>query len=168
MNCKANPSGELAEGPFEGLWQTAQLYDRLWRQEEALDLFNDIRCAAKDNIKVQQDLFRQWSNRWSSLLQPKNSWGKQVKEYQQNLTRMVTDLTQKNIRFMDQRYRESVQSLDEALQVSGSRDPQKYRQLGEDMVRKNIACLRETADLQRHQLQSLWNLWADQAKKSFA
>jgi hypothetical protein len=166
MNSATKTGGRLTEDAFESLWKTAQLYDRLWRQEESLDLFNNIRSVAEDNIKMQQNLIRQWSNRWSSLLQPNNGLGKQVKGYQQDLTRMVTELTQKNIRFMDEQYRESVQSLDEALQVTGSADPQKYRQLCEDLIRKSIACLRETADLQRHQVQSLLNHWAEQAKKS--
>ncbi len=56
------------------------------------DVFKNIRQAAESNIKMQQEMFRQWGALWPGFPTPQAAWLDKVRDFQHQWAATISDL----------------------------------------------------------------------------
>lgn len=140
-------SKESAVGPFEEVMQ-------------------NVRKAAESNLKMQQEAFRSWTTLWPGLSSPQSMWLDKVRDFQTQWTHTVSDLARKHREVLDQQYQAALNSLEEALRLTESKNPEEFRKRSEQLCRKTIDCVREIAEIQLKEFQEAASKWTELATKA--
>ena len=138
--------------------------------ETKTDLYGDvlqhIRNAAEANVKLQQDMLRQWSTMWPGFSNPQSAWLEKVRDFQHQWANTVSELAQKHREVLDKQYQASLESLDEALRLAESSNPEEFRQRTEQLCRKTLECVREVSETQFKEFQEAVSKWTELATKA--
>ena len=139
--------------------------------ESKTDLYGDvlqhIRNAAEANVKLQQDMLRQWSTMWPGFAtDAKAPWLDKLRDFQHQWTNTVSDLARKHREVLDKQYEASLESLDEALRLAESSNPEEFRQRTEQLCRKTLECVREVSETQFNEFQEAVSKWTELATKA--
>jgi hypothetical protein len=129
------------------------------------DVFQNIRKAAESGLKMQQEIFQQWSHLWPISV-PQSMWIDKVRDFQKQWSNTVSDLTRRHRDVMDKQYQAAVESLDAALRVAESTNPEEYRRRSEQVCRKTLDCMREISETQLHEFQDAITKWTELATKT--
>lgn len=129
------------------------------------EVLDNFRKAAETNLQVQQDLFRQWSKHWPGVPTAETMWVEQVKKFQKEWARTVTDVMRKHRDQLDKQYRTSIESIEEAFRVAQSKDPDEFRQRAEEAFRRSVEMLRELSESQLKEFQDAVNRWLEMSTK---
>jgi hypothetical protein len=136
--------------------------------EKASNVFEQVidnfRKTAESNFEMQQEMFRKWSTMWPTQA-PQSAWVDQVKRFQKEWSQTVSDLVHKHRDVLNRQYQSAVESLDEMLRVTESKDPEEFRQRVEQLCRKTIDCVREIGETQLKELQDSVNRWSELVTK---
>ncbi|MFO0787823.1 MAG: hypothetical protein U0805_00095 [Pirellulales bacterium] len=127
--------------------------------------FDNMRKAAEANIEMQQELFRKWNNSWPGFPQPQSAWLERGQRFQKDWAKTVKDLFSRHREVLDEQYGLALESLDEAIKVAQSSDPQECAKRCEKLCRKSLDVLRESAELQAKELQDAFTKWSELAGK---
>jgi hypothetical protein len=131
------------------------------------DVFQNIRKAAETNLKMHQEMFQQWSHLWP-IPTAHSVWVDRIRDFQKLWADAVTDLARKHRDVMDKQYQAVVESLDAALRVAESTNPEEYRRRTEQLCRKTLDCMREVSETQLREIQDAVSKWTDLATKAGA
>jgi hypothetical protein len=129
-------------------------------------VIQNIRKAAEANLKMQQDFFAQWANLWPGLPKPQYAWIEQAQEFQKKWSETISELAHKHHDVLEAQYQAAVKSLDEALQVAESKDPNEFRKRVEEFYRKTLDCLREVSEAQMGEFQNAVSKWTELVTES--
>jgi hypothetical protein len=66
---------------------------------------------------------------------------------------------------MERQYQAAIESLDAALRVTESTNPEEYRKRSEQLCRKTLDCLREISETQLREFQETVTKWTELATK---
>ncbi len=116
------------------------------------DVFHNIRKAAETNVKMQQEIFQHWTHFWP-VPTPQSVWIDKIRDFQKQWSSTISDLARKHRDVIDKQYQAAVESLDAALRVIESTNPEEYRRRSEQMCRKTIDCMREISETQLRKFQ---------------
>jgi hypothetical protein len=130
------------------------------------DIFTNIRKAAETNLKMQQDVLRQWNVLWPGLPTPQSAWIDKVRDFQKQWSNTVSELARKHRETLDRQYDAALASLDEALRFAESKDPEEFRARSEQLCRKTLDCIREISEAQVREFQSAANKWTELMTKA--
>jgi hypothetical protein len=130
------------------------------------DVLNHIQKAGEANLKLQQDLFKQWTNLWPGFPSPKNEWLDKVREFQRDWADSVSKLAHKHREVLDKQYDATVESLEEALRLGDASNPEEFRQRTEQLCRKTLDCMREISKTQMEEFQEAVTNWSELATKA--
>ena len=130
------------------------------------EVFQNIRKATEANLKLQQEVFRQWSGLWPGASTPQSVWTDKVRDVQSKLTNTVSDLARKHREVMDRQYEAAIESLDAALKVSESTTPEEFRRRSEQFCRKTLDCVREMSEAQIREFQDTVRKWTETVTKA--
>jgi hypothetical protein len=128
------------------------------------DVFQNIRRAAEANLKMQQEVFHQWSHLWP-FPTPQSVWIDKVRDFQKQWASTVSELVRKHRSIVDRQYQAVIESLDAAFHVVESTNPEEFRRRTEQLCRKAIDCVRETSETQLREFQSAVAKWTEMATK---
>jgi hypothetical protein len=67
---------------------------------------------------------------------------------------------------LDEQYDLTLDSMEEALKIAQSSDPEEYAKRCESLCRKSLEVMREAGELQAKELQDALNKWTELATKS--
>ncbi|MCG8449359.1 MAG: hypothetical protein MI725_07260 [Pirellulales bacterium] len=123
------------------------------------DVFQSIRKAAEANLKLQQEAFLQWSNMWPGVPSTQPSWVDKVQKFHKQWCDTVSDLAAKHREVLDEQYQASLESLDAALKVTESSNPEEFRRRSEQFCRKAVDCMKEVSESQVRQFQESAAKW---------
>lgn len=129
-------------------------------------VFDNARKAAESSLRMQQDMLRQWGMMWPGLPTPQAAWADKVREFQQQWANTISDLARKHRDTLDRQYQAALESLEDALRVSKSSDPEEFRRRAESLCRKTLDCMREISETQMKELQEAMSRWSELATKS--
>jgi hypothetical protein len=129
-------------------------------------VFDNIRKAAEANLKLQQETFRQWSILWPGMPNPQSIWIDQVRDFQKRWSSTISDLTRKHRDVVNRQYQAAIESLDEALRVAESKDPEEYRERVEQLCRKTLDCMRDVSESQLREFQEAVSKWTELLTKT--
>lgn len=130
------------------------------------DVFANLRKVGEENLKLQQEMFRQWTNFWTGLGQPQTAQADRVREVQKQWSGAVAELARNHREVLNRQYEAALGSLEEALNVGEAKDPAEYRERVQQFYRKAIDCLREVSEAQIGEFQQLVNKWGEMATKA--
>lgn len=129
-------------------------------------VFDNMKKAADANLKLQQELFHQWSSLWPGLPLPQSTWTDKVKDAQHQWVRTITELARQHRDTFDKQYQATLASLEEALKLTEATTPEEFRQQTEQICRKTLDCMREVSEAQMHEFQEAMKKWSDLVAKS--
>lgn len=138
--------------------------------ETANDLYGNvlkqIKDAAEVNLKAQQDVLRQWSSLWPGIPSPQTAWLEKVRDFQHQWTDTVSELAHKHREVMDKQYEATLASLEEAMRLGESSNPEEFRKRTEQLCRTTLDCLREVSQTQMKEFQEAVSKWSELATKA--
>jgi hypothetical protein len=123
------------------------------------DVFQNIRKAAESSLKLQQEAFQQWTSMWPGVPTSQPGWVGKMQKFHKQWCEAVSDLAAKHREAMDQQYQATVESLDAALKVSESTNPEEFRRRYEQFCRKTVDCMREITQTQVQEFQESTEEW---------
>jgi hypothetical protein len=129
------------------------------------DVFQNIRKAAEANLKMQQEVFQQWSHFWP-ISTPQSALVEKLREFQKQWANTVSELARKHREVMERQYQAAIESLDVALRVTESANPEEFRKRSEQLCRKTLDCLREVSETQLREFQETVTKWTELATKA--
>ncbi|QDU56819.1 hypothetical protein [Aeoliella mucimassa] len=130
------------------------------------EVFNNFRKAAESNLKMQQEVFRHWGSMWPGFPTPQAAWVDKVRDFQHEWVRTISDIARKHRVSLDQQYQMALESLEEALRVSESSNPEEFRRRIEQMFRKTFECVREISETQLNEFQEAVHKWSELTTKA--
>ena len=122
--------------------------------EEVVD---NVRKAAEANLKLQQEVFRTWSTLWPGMPAPQTAWMDKMQDFQRQWANTISDLARKHRDVQDRQYQAALESLEEALRVTESKNPEEFRKRSEQLCRKTIDCVKEISETQMKEFQEAIN-----------
>ena len=130
------------------------------------ETFTNLSKAAEANLKMQQEIFRQWTTMWPGIPSPQTVWLDKMRDFQKQWTQTVSDLARRHRETVDRQYQAALESLDAALRVSESTTPEEYRRRSAQLCRETIACMREVSETQIKEFQDAMTQWSDLVTKA--
>lgn len=129
------------------------------------EVFRNIRKTAEANMKMQQELFQQWSSIWP-MPTPQSVWVEKLRDFQKQWAHTISDLASKHRAVVDKQYQAAVESLDAALRLTEATNPEEYRRRIEQLFRKALDCVREVSETQVKEFQDAVSKWTELATKA--
>jgi hypothetical protein len=86
---------------------------------------------------------------------PQSVWVEKFRDMQKQCTSTISDLARKHRDVIDKQYQAAVESLDAALRVVESTNPEEYRRRSEQMCRKTIDSMREISETALREFQDV-------------
>jgi hypothetical protein len=117
------------------------------------EVFANMRKATEANLKMQQEVFRQWTTMWPGIPTPQSIWIDKMRDFQRQWSNTISDMARKHRDAVDRQYQAALESLDAALRVSESTNPEEARRRSEQLCRKTIDCMREMSEAQIREFQ---------------
>jgi hypothetical protein len=97
---------------------------------------------------------------------PQSIWIDQVRDFQKRWSSTISDLTRKHRDVVNRQYQAAIESLDEALRVAESKDPEEYRERVEQLCRKTLDCMRDVSESQLREFQEAVSKWTELLTKT--
>ena len=117
------------------------------------EVFQNVRKATEASLKMQQEMFSQWSSLWPGLPTPQSAWVDKVKDFRTQWKKTVSELARKHGEVMERQYQAATESLDAALNVTDASNPEEFRRRTEQFCRKTLDCVREVSESQIREFQ---------------
>lgn len=130
------------------------------------EVFENMKHAAEANLKMQQEMLQQWMVMWPGLQTPQAMWVEKVRDFQHQWVNTISDLARKHRDTIDRQYQAALESLDEALRLSESSNPDEVRQRTEQLFRKSLDCIREVSEAQMKEFQDAMSKWGELVTKT--
>jgi len=128
------------------------------------DVFQNVRKAAETGLKMHQEIFQQWSH-FLPMQSPQSVAIDKMRDVQRQWATTVSDLARKHRDVMDKQYQAALESLEAALRVTESTNPEEFRRRSEQFCRKTIDCVREVSETQMREFQDAVAKWTEMATK---
>ena len=131
------------------------------------EVFENIRKTASANLEMQQDMMQQWSKLMPGMQAmpgmptPQAMFTEQAQNFQRDWSNTVTDLVRKHRDVMDRQYQAAIESLEDALRIAESKDPEQFRKRVEQLCRKTLECYKEVTESQMQEFQNAVTKWTE-------
>ena len=120
-------------------------------------VLDNMKKAADTSLQMQQEAMRQWTALWPGMPTPQSIWTDKVRDFQKQWANAISDLAHKHRNTLDRQYQAAIESLEEALRVNESSNPEEFRQRTEQFFRKSLDCMREASEAQLKEYQETMN-----------
>lgn len=130
------------------------------------EVFQNIRKAAEANLKMQQEVFSQWTSLWPGIPTPQTAWLTKMQSFRKELAGTVSDLAREHQKVVDSQYEAALESLNAALKLTDASTPEEVRRSSEQLCRKTLDCMREVTELQVREFQQAVTKWTDLLAKA--
>lgn len=117
------------------------------------EVFQNVRKVTEANIRMQQELFSQWSSIWPAMPAPQSAWVDKMKQFRTKWVQTVSDLARDHQKVVDAQYASALESLEAALNVTDASSPEELRRKTEQLCRKSLDCVREMSETHVRELQ---------------
>jgi len=129
------------------------------------EVFQGIRKAAESSMKMQQEVLHQWTSTWP-FPTPQSVWIDKVRGFQKQWAHTVSDIARKHRDVIEKQYQSALESLEAALHVSESTNPEEYRRRTEQLCRKTLDCMRDISESNLHEFQDAVSKLTELATKT--
>jgi hypothetical protein len=130
--------------------------------------FTCFQKAAESTVRMQQEMFRQWTNFVPGIPKPTADFTGPVQTIQKEWTRILTEQTRKFQETWDKQYKAGMQLLTEAFKAVETRDPEELRKKTEELWNKTFSCFKDLAQTQVTDFQATSAKWIEMMTKGKA
>ena len=130
------------------------------------EVFQNVRKATEAGLKMQQEMFSQWSSLWPGLPTPQSAWVDKVRQFRTEWKETVSQLARKHGDVIERQYKAATDSLDAALNVTEASNPEEFRRRTEQLCRKTLECVREISETQIREFQEMATKMTDLMTKA--
>ena len=100
-------------------------------------LFDSFRKASESSLQMQQELLKQWTERWAaSASQAPNAAGEASQQAQKRWLALGIELLEKHRASLDSTYAAGIQLIAQSFRTAEAKSSDEYRRLTEDLWRK--------------------------------
>jgi hypothetical protein len=124
-------------------------------------MFENVGKAAESAIKMQQDLFDQWTKMWPGPAQAKADWAARAQKFQKEWASTISELLRKQQSVWDEQYRAGIESFEETFQLASSKDPAELRERCESLFRKTMDTIKAMSEMQARHFQEAMQKWVE-------
>lgn len=122
-------------------------------------IFESFRKASESTIRIQQDVFKNWTQQLLSVPSSVISgnpaeWGT---SFQRRWADQAIDLLNKHREALDAAYKSGIQVIEQTFRVSDAKSPEDYRRTIEDLWRQLFEAFKNQSETQFREFQK----WAD-------
>lgn len=117
------------------------------------EVFQNLRKVTEANLKMQKELFSQWSSMWPGVPTPQTAWLDKMRQFRTQWMKTISGLAHQHQEVVDRNYKAAVESLDAALAVNEADSPEEFRRRTEQFCRKALDCMREMSESQVKEMQ---------------
>jgi hypothetical protein len=103
---------------------------------------------------------------WPGFPSPQSVVLDKMKDFQRQWANTVSDLARKHRDTMDRQYQAVLESLEEALRLGESGNPEEFRKRTESLCRKTMDCMREVSEAQMNEFQEAMGKWGELVTKA--
>jgi len=121
-------------------------------------ILENYRKATETTMQFQQMMLRSMTGQWPQLFGmslPTAPWTEQAHNVQKKLGETITDLLNKHRETLDAQYRAGIRAIEDAFRVGEAKDPEQFRKLTEELWRQSYECLKNLAESQMRDIQTL-------------
>lgn len=129
-------------------------------------MLDNMRKAADQTVKMQQDMFQRWTQQFSSMPAPQGDWLEAVHKMQREWADTVMSAIRRQREALDKQYAASLGAIEEALHSLEARDPADFRKRCEDICRRSADAFRQAAETGMGELQTLAATWSEMFNKA--
>jgi hypothetical protein len=130
------------------------------------EVFQNVRKATEATLKMQQEMFSQWSSLWPGLPTPQSAWVDKVRQFRSQWKETIGELARKHGDVIERQYKAATESLDAALNVTDASNPEEFRRRTEQFCRKTLECAREISETQIREFQEMVTKMTDLMTKA--
>lgn len=117
------------------------------------EVFRNVRNVSEASLKMQQEMFSQWTSLWPGMPTPQSAWIDKLRQFQTKWTSTVSEMAREHKKVIDDQYDSALQSLEAALSVTEASSPEELRRKTEQLCRKSLDCVREMSETQIREMQ---------------
>jgi hypothetical protein len=100
-------------------------------------LFDNFRKASESSLQMQQELFKQWTQQWSSAAPGAAGASSDVgRTVQKRWAALGVELLNKHRESLDETYKSGIQIIEQSFRSSEAKSADDYRRLTEELWRK--------------------------------
>jgi hypothetical protein len=129
-------------------------------------VLDSMKKATEASLKMQQDAVQQLTALWPGFSAPQTASLDKVKEFQKQWSSTVSELAHKHGQTLDNQYQAALESLEQALNIGESSNPEEFRQRTEQFLRKSLDCMREASEAQMKEYQEAMNALGELVTKA--
>src|SRR5208282_2750767 len=111
-------------------------------------VFENFQTAMESTLQVQKDLLRKWTALWPGIPKIPPEGVERFQQFQKEWPRAMAELTRKYVEVWERQCKAGLETLEEAFQLPGAKDPEELRQKLTQMWRKSFESLKELAEAQ--------------------
>ena len=119
------------------------------------DAFESIRKATEANVEMQQEFFRMWSEKWSTVSQngSENAWSK------------MEDMLAKRREVIDVQVQSAVEAMEGAMGLAQSTSPEEFGTKAQELCRTTLDAVQQSSEAQLEEYQTAVKTWVEMASK---
>ncbi len=130
------------------------------------EVCKNLKKATQANLKMQQDAMHQWATMWPGLPTPQSIWIDKVRDFQRQWSNTVSDLARKHRDTLNRQHQAALESLDEALRLTESTNPEDFRKRAEHLCRTTLDCMKEVSETNMEAFQQAMTKWGELLTKT--
>jgi DNA anti-recombination protein RmuC len=129
-------------------------------------VLENMKKATETTLQMQQDALRQWTALWPGMPTPQSIWTDKARDFQKQWSDAVSEIAHKHRNTLDRQYQAAIESLEEALRVNESSNPEEFRKRTEQFFRKSMECFKEASEAQLKEYQDTMNALCELVTKA--
>ncbi len=131
------------------------------------DAFESIRKATEANVEMQQEFFRMWSEKWSTVSQngSENAWSKKVTSAQNEWQETMEDMLAKRREVIDVQVQSAVEAMEGAMGLAQSTSPEEFGTKAQELCRTTLDAVQQSSEAQLEEYQTAVKTWVEMASK---
>jgi hypothetical protein len=138
-------------------------------------VFDSFRKASESTMQMQQELFKQWTNQWTTAAPSvpgvpaaPAAWTEQAHTFQKRWLETLTDTLNKHRETLDSQYRAGIRAIEESFRVNEAKSPEDFRRITEELWRRGFETLKSSTEAQIRDFQAAAQKWGELVAKAKA
>jgi hypothetical protein len=111
-------------------------------------LFDNFRKASESSLQMQQELFKQWTQQWTSVVPQAGASSDGGRTVQKRWVALGVELLNKHRESLDATYKSGIQLIEQSFGASEAKSPDDYRRLTEELWAKLFETYKSQSEAQ--------------------
>jgi hypothetical protein len=166
------PTADCRDTAYQLLRKDKRKYesaDPSRKEKEMFDqVFESLRKATEETVKLQQELFKKWVGLWPSFPVMPSSWTGQMQDFQKKWAEAVNELLRRQRETTEAQFAAGLQNIEKAFQICEAKTEEELRTKTIELWQNCFLSLRQAFETQTRDFQAAMTKWMEFTKKSAA